>query len=540
MPTNPATHTLPPQASMHNRRAIGLVPLTFLGITSIVGSGWLFGAFHAAQVAGPAAIFAWIIGAFALTLVALVLAELGTLFSQSGGIARYLEYTHGSLSGFLGGWINWFALTAYLPTEAAASVQYLSSMEGLHVLMNPKTAAMSSLGLLVASGFMILYLLLNYWTLNLFIRSVTYITIFKLFVPIFSVFAIMWSSFHPSNFGDNYETFAPYGMHGVFTALSVGGIIFAFNGFQSIVNFAGEAKNPRKNIPIALVGSIVSCLILYLILQVSFIGALSPMNLQHTGWQGLDFSSPFIQLALVLNLHFAAILLYINSVVSPSGTGIVYMGSCARMLFGMQRNGYMPKSFGVLHPVYGVPRNAVMASFLLGILMLWVFKGWSNLASIISVMTALAYLSGPVSAIGLRTILPDWHSPCRIKGMPFIAPVCFMLISLIIYWAGWPLTGEALLIILCGLTIYLYYQYKNNWKDMSRHLSSGLWFICYLFSITLLSRFGDRDFGGANILHAPYDQITVLIISFIFYHWGIRRAWITPALRKFRTNNEML
>ena len=82
------------------KRTIGLVQLTFIGISSIIGSGWLFGAFHSAKIAGPASLLSWIIGAFALLLIALTVAEVGTRFSQSGGIARYLEYTHGSLTVF--------------------------------------------------------------------------------------------------------------------------------------------------------------------------------------------------------------------------------------------------------------------------------------------------------------------------------------------------------------------------------------------------------------------------------------------------------
>src|SRR5262249_39478985 len=109
------------QSPFRLTRTINALQLTFIGITSIIGSGWLFGAYHSAKIAGPAALIAWIIGAFALLLIALTIAEVGALFPQSGGIARYLEYTHGSLTGFLGGWINWLGIVAVLPTEAAAS-----------------------------------------------------------------------------------------------------------------------------------------------------------------------------------------------------------------------------------------------------------------------------------------------------------------------------------------------------------------------------------------------------------------------------------
>jgi amino acid transporter len=520
------------------KRSIGAFQLTLIGITSIIGSGWLFGAFHSAKIAGPAALLSWFVGAAALLLVALTIAEVGSLFAQSGGIARYLEYTHGSLSGFLSGWINWLGIVACLPTEAAASVQYLSSIHGFSGLFDASTGNMSSQGLLLASVLMFGYFFLNYWTLKVFLRSMTLVTIFKLIVPVLAVLAIMWAGFHPGNFGHNIQTFAPYGFNAVFIAVAAGGVIFAFNGFQSIVNFAGEAKNPHRTIPIALISSILICLVIYLILQTGFIGSLSPQALAN-GWQGLNFSSPFVQLAVSFNLNMIAMLLYIDAVISPSGTGVAYMGSAARMLFGMQRNGYMPKAFGDLHPKYLIPRNAMWVCLIVGFLFLWIFRGWGNLANIISITNTLSYAAGPLAAAGLRYISPDWHSPCRIPGMKFIAPVAFIVISLILFWSRWPLTGEVVLVTFAGLIIYIYYQIKNQ-HHIVKHLKNGLWFIGYLLSMALLSWLGSKQFGGIGLIKGPYDQITVALTSVLFYYWSVRSAWITPLMQAFRQNKEMV
>jgi amino acid transporter len=531
--------------STHNiriKRSIGTFQLTLIGITSIIGSGWLFGAFHSAKIAGPAALLSWFIGAAALLLVALTIAEVGSLFPQSGGIARYLEYTHGSLSGFLSGWINWLGIVATLPSEAAASVQYLSSIHGFSNLYDASTGSMSNQGLIFASVLMLGYFFLNYWTLKLFLRSTTLVTLFKLLVPVLSVVAIMWAGFHPGNFGHDIQTFAPYGFNAVFIAVAAGGVIFAFNGFQSIVNFAGEARNPHRTIPIALISSILICLGIYLILQTGFIGALSPKDLAN-GWQGLNFSSPFVQLALSFNLNMIVLLLYVDAVISPSGTGIAYMGATARMLFGMQRNGYMPKALGNLHPRYLIPRNAMWVCLICAFLFLWIFRGWGNLANVISIMNTLSFLAGPLAAAGLRYISPDWHSPCRIRGMKVIAPLAFIVISLIIYWSRWPLTGEVLLVTFSGLLIYIYYQLKNyrqnNKKEIIIHLKNGLWFIAYLFTMALFSWLGSKQFGGIGFINGPYDQISVAVVAVIFYYWSIKSAWVTPLLQAFRQNNNM-
>ena len=109
------------------RRDVGAIALMFTGLGSIIGSGWLFGAWRAAQLAGPGAVYAWIIGAVVILFVAFTYAELGAMFPESGGAVRYGHYSHGTLVGFVAGWAAWIAIVSVVPVEAEASVQYMSS-----------------------------------------------------------------------------------------------------------------------------------------------------------------------------------------------------------------------------------------------------------------------------------------------------------------------------------------------------------------------------------------------------------------------------
>src|SRR6202021_4158952 len=97
------------------KREVGAVALMFTGLGSIIGSGWLFGAWRAAQLAGPAAVYAWIIGAVIITFVAITYAELGALFPESGGAVRYGHHPHGSLVGFVAGSGAWIAIASVIP-----------------------------------------------------------------------------------------------------------------------------------------------------------------------------------------------------------------------------------------------------------------------------------------------------------------------------------------------------------------------------------------------------------------------------------------
>lgn len=109
------------------QRNIGPFALMLTGLGSIIGSGWLFGAWKAAKIAGPAAICAWIIGAVVILAIALTYAELGAMFPESGGMVRYARYSHGSLVGFISAWANWIAIVSVIPIEAEASIQYMST-----------------------------------------------------------------------------------------------------------------------------------------------------------------------------------------------------------------------------------------------------------------------------------------------------------------------------------------------------------------------------------------------------------------------------
>ena len=121
-----ATETRPADVGL--KREMGLIGATWASETSIIGSGWLFGAWRAAGLAGPGAVWAWVLGAVIITIIALTYAELGAMFPESGGMVRYGHYSHGSLVGFIAGWANWISIVSAISVEAEASVQEAQPM----------------------------------------------------------------------------------------------------------------------------------------------------------------------------------------------------------------------------------------------------------------------------------------------------------------------------------------------------------------------------------------------------------------------------
>ena len=514
-----------------NSHRVGPIALMLTGLGSIIGSGWLFGAWRAAHIAGPDAIWAWVIGAAVITTIALTYAELGAMFPESGGMVRYSHYSHGSLVGFIGAWANWIAIVSVIPVEAEASVQYMASWpwawsQGLYV-----GHELTPPGLSIAAVLVIVYFGLNFWSLKLFAHSNSAITVFKLIVPALTGIALIASGFHASNFSVGIDG----GVHhtdlaAVLTAVATAGIVFSFNGFQSPVNLAGEARNPGRNIPFAIFGAIGLATCVYLLLQVAYLGSVPSELLAKAGWKGLDFRSPFAELALLLNLNWLAMLLYADAFISPSGTGITYTATTSRMLVGMQRNGTMPAIFGRLNPMYGVPRPAMWFNLVVSFLFLFFFRGWGTLAAVISVATIISYLTGPVSAITLRRTAPDMYRPLRLPGLPIIACLAFIFSTELLFWAKWPLTGEIIMLMLVALPVYFYYQARDGWRDFSRHLAGAYWMIFYLPSIAALSYFGSAQFGGTGLIPFGWDLALAALIGVVFYVWGAKTGWRTPAV----------
>ena len=517
------------------RREVGPMALMFTGLGSIIGSGWLFGAWNAARLAGPGAIWAWVLGAAIIMTIALTYAELGAMFPETGGMVRYGHYSHGSLVGFVAAWANWIAIVSVIPVEAEASVQYMSgwkwqwAQDLYHVTAGK--GELSHTGLTIAAALVVMYFLLNFWSVKLFARSNTVITIVKLVIPAATGVALIASGFHSENLsvgahgGTHANDFAA-----ILTAVATAGIVFSFNGFQSPVNLAGEARNPGRSIPFAIIGAILIATVVYVLLQVAYLGAVPPDLLARAGWNGINFSSPFAELAVIVNLNWLAILLYADAFVSPSGTGMTYTASTARMIYGMERNGTLPKILGRIDPRWGVPRPAMWLNLAVSFLFLFFFRGWDSLAAVISVATIISYLTGPVSVMTLRRTAPELHRPFRLAGLPIIAGVAFIMSAELLYWAKWPRTGEIILLMVVALPVYLYYQYKSGWHDFARQMKGAWWLVAYLITLAVVSRIGSAKFGGLDFIPYGWDLAVVAVIGLLFFLWGVKSGWRTPSV----------
>ena len=146
--------------------------------------------------------------------------------------------------------------------------------------------------------------------------------------------------------------------------------------------------------------------------------------------------------------------------------------------------------------------------------------------------TIISYLTGPVCVAALRRVASDLDRPLRTRLLALISPCAFVLASLVLYWARWPLTGQILLLMIAALPIYIYYQHKSGWQQFGREWQGALWMVCYLPTMALLSWVGSKQFGGIGLLPYGWDMLAVSLVSLGFFYWGVASGWRTPYLEE--------
>lgn len=503
------------------RRDAGIIGLLFASTTSMIGSGWLFGAYHASKIAGPLSIGSWVLGAIIIMLIALCFAELATLFPRSGALVHMSHASHGEGLGRIWCWLLFLAYVPVPAVEAEAIVTYANNY--LPYFIRP-----GSEGLLTTTGFIacaallgvtaLLNLMVVKWLLN--VNST--ITWWKILVPVLTIFGLMTASTH---WGVMSAAPGTYKLSGMFTALPAAGIVFSYLGFRTAIDLGGETANPHRNIPLAVIGAVLLAAAIYIMLQVAFIWALSPADLAH-GWANLSFKGemgPFAGLAATLGLGWMATLLYIDAYVSPGGTGLMYVTGGSRVLFAAGEMDAGPRWLTRLNR-NKVPWLAVLVMWVVGAIFLLPFPAWQEMVSYITSVTVLTYGLGPIALIVLRRNLPELRRPFRMAGASVIAPLAFICSNLVIYWTGFKTNSFLFSLVAIGFVLYAMYYHvvmrkpvaQFGWKNIS-------WLLPWFGGIWLLSWLGGIG-GGRNVIGFGWDILLVSVWSLIVMGLAMRCA----------------
>src|SRR5215471_1572298 len=487
-----STETRPADVGL--KREMGLIGATWASETSIIGSGWLFGSLFAAQAAGTAALLGWIIG------------------------------------GISFGFFSWVQAITVAPIECYAVFTYLSYY--WHGAYTP-AGTISAAGLWATVGLMAIFTAVNFFSMRIFNRVNAGITWWKVAVPVFTIIVLLFQ-FHPSNFTAGGAGFAPGGIRGLTAALPLAGIIFAYSGFEQCDQLAGEIKNPGRNLPRAIILSVLIGTAIYVLLQVAFIGAMPSAFLGHHGGltglvcpdtgtcnttiAGIN-AGPFAALAVLVGFGWLGHILRVDAFVSPSGTGLIYTTGTSRISYGLARNRYAPQIFARVD-ARGVPWVGLIFAFLFGLVFLLPFPSWRDLVGVIVGASVLMYAGAPLSVGAFRSQVPDANRPYRMPWASFLAPASFVVADLLIYWSGWKVVWKLGIVLIIGyvlIGISMAFDKQRpplDWKN-------AIWLPVWLAGLAIVTWQGQYGPGNTGNIPFWWDMLIVAVFSIVIFYWAM-------------------
>lgn len=495
-----------------SKATIGLISAIFLGVSGILGSGWLFAPYKAVVTAGPASLFSWMIGAVLILLLSFSFAEIASVYPKRGLSAIIPTLSHNKFFGFPFALASWLGVVAVIGLEADATVQYLMNMFPdlePYLFMDRQLTLM---GNVCSVTLVLFYCLINYWGANLLAKTNNLLTIVKLIVPIITALVVLAFVFHPDNFYKQ-TGFMPYGFKSVLVALVTSGIIVAFNGFQTIISFSSEIKNPHKTIPFALSAAILICLVVYLLLQVAFIGAVPKELLLH-GWAQIRMSAPMVELSLMIGLGLLASIIYFGATVAPTGAAIAFTGAATRMFTAMSRGAQMPKYFDDVHPVYRVSRPSLLVNIVLAIVFVLLFRSWGRLAQVLSLLHLVSYLPIPIAIVVFRNRLERSRYSYRILFGKTVSFFLFFVFTYLTTLIATDILRELAIFFAISLAVFVFVNVRSL-EGMLLALKKCYSLIIYFLGLVLLTHDANNMALDANII--PHIAAVLVFSAITFY-----------------------
>lgn len=454
------------------KRTLGALDLVMLGVGVVVGAGIFVVTGRAAAVnAGPAVTLSFVIAGLAATLAGLCYSEMATMLPASGGTYSYTSASLGEVLAFL---IGWDLILEYLLGAAMVSVSwsgyvtaFLRSVVGVSLpeawisaplRWDDATEAFVATGS-YANAPACLFVLAVTQLLVVGVRESSQVNIavvvaklvaIVLFVG-FGCQAIQTANWHPF-LPENTGNFGSFGPSGVLRGASM--VFFAYVGFDAIATAAQEAKNPGRDLPRGILGSLAICVGLYVVVALVLTGVVSYKQLAvpHPIAVGID-AIGYRWLTTVVNLGAIAGL--------SSGAIVMLMGQ-PRIFLAMAQDGLFPAFATRVHKVHGTPHITTWATGMVCAVASGVAPV-DVLSELVSLGTLLAFFLVSISVTVLRLRRPELPRPFRVPFGPYLIPFASaaVCLTLIVSMPGTTLTRVGVWMG-AGLVFYFTYGRKHS------------------------------------------------------------------------------
>ncbi len=440
----------------HLKKDLGVTDLLLLGLGGIIGIGiFVLTGLAAAQYAGPAITLSFIIGGIACIFTALAYAELGAMLPVSGSTYTYVYATLGEGIAAFVGWVVVMLYTYGAATVAAGWSGYvLGIFDSIGIHFSPVWTKIPSQGgwINLPAVFIVCVLTL------LLIRGTKEATKLNGILVFVKIAAIFWFLFAavPHIDAKNWEVFAPHGFFGV--AAGAGFVFMSYTGFDTLVTAAEECRNPNRDLPIAIIGSLLGSAILYVAVS-GVLTAIAP-------YASLNNPEPMTFALRQHGVHIGAKLVATGAIAGMTTVILSQIFGQSRILFVMARDGLMPPIFTRLNKRFASPHFGLIFS---GMLMAAIagFVPVGTLGQLSSMSTLLAFSFVSLSVMIMRFKKPNEHRPFRCPAVYGVATVSALL-CLFLFAQLLPENWKPFLFSsVVGIFIYAVYGFRHS--KMNHH-----------------------------------------------------------------------
>jgi APA family basic amino acid/polyamine antiporter len=464
------------------KKVLGPWNLIALGIGAIIGAG-IFATIGTAAAgdasrpgAGPALMVSFVITAIVCGFSALCYAEFASMVPVAGSA---YTYSYATLGEFVAWIIGWDLIIEYAIGNVAVAISWANYMntllEGFGIKLPPwlaidYTTAAHKMPELVASAPHIFGIPIVFNILALAIVAVITVVLvmgiresanFNFFMVaiklvVLSFFVLVSLKFvKPAN----WHPFAPNGFHGVITGAAI--VFFAYIGFDAVSTTAEEAKNPKRDMPIGIIGSLIICTIFYALIAAVFTGMIPfdalTKTLANEQAEPLTLAMKFVSMP-----NWMVGVVAFGSVVAHTAVLLVFQLGQPRIFFAMSRDGLLPKFFSKVHPKYGTPHvGTIITGVLVGGAAM--VTSLDEMVDLTNIGTLFAFMLVCIGIMVLRIKDPHRERSFRVPGGPFLLPIlgAVSCIGLAIYL---PPTSWWRFIkwFLAGMVVYGLYGYRHS------------------------------------------------------------------------------